>query len=133
MGLAWCGYAFGGVISLVFRQTWQDALAVSVETGVQNTGIAIFILRVTLDQPAADINTVVPVAVALMTPVPPIVLWLLQKFVLNKLGYCMPTEKQAKMHCPIADPELPEAYAEKLLPNNNPESTPVVVTTLVDH
>lgn len=41
-----------------------------MEAGIQNTGIAIFILRFALEQPQADLTTVVPVAVAIMTPFP---------------------------------------------------------------
>merc|ERR550534_3085163 len=62
------GYTFGGVAASLLRQPWQDSLAIAVETGLQNTGIAVFILRLTLDQPDADINTVIPVTVAIMTP-----------------------------------------------------------------
>nr|SVE78376.1 EOG090X0A3R [Daphnia lumholtzi] len=57
------GYAFGGVAAALMRQSWPDALTIAVETGIQNTGIAIFILRVTLEQPEADINTVVPLRI----------------------------------------------------------------------
>lgn len=87
--LVMLGYTFGGVTSLLLRQSWPDALTVAIETGVQNTGIAIFILRVTLDQPEADINTVIPVAVAIFTPAPLIFMWILQKCVLSRLGYCV--------------------------------------------
>lgn len=87
------GYVFGGGVASIFRQPWRDSLAVAVETGIQNTGIAIFVLRVTLDQPEADINTVVPVAVAIMTPIPLLLLWILQKCVLSRMGYCITSDQ----------------------------------------
>lgn len=102
--LVWLGYAFGWIISTIFRLPWTDTLAVAVETGVQNTGIAIFVLRFTLDQPDADINTVIPVAVAIMTPIPLITLWILQKFVLHRYGYCIPIEQEETKE--ISDEEL---------------------------
>lgn len=136
------GYTFGGVFALLLRQKWSDALTIAIETGVQNTGIAIFILRVTLDQPEADINTVIPVAVAIFTPVPLVIMWVLQKCVLNRYGICVPTE----------DPDLEKApkekgvaidsnghhnhhqpnssSAEKLLPNNNSDIITVNVKVL---
>lgn len=79
LGLPWVGYAFGWIIARIFRQDPQDALAISIETGIQNTGIAIFLLRVALTQPAADLTTVIPVAVAIMTPFPLLGLYIIQK------------------------------------------------------
>ena len=131
MALAWLGYAFGGATAILCRQKWPDAVAIAVETGVQNTGIAIFILRVTLEQPEADINTVIPVAVAIFTPIPLICLWILQKCVLSRFGICVPIVDNEKGE-PISDTESQStqngsASIEKLLPNNNPDSIPVVV------
>jgi len=143
--LVMLGYTFGGVTSLLLRQSWPDALTVAIETGVQNTGIAIFILRFTLDQPEADINTVIPVAVAIFTPAPLIFMWVLQKCVLARLGYCVvPVEPNDKVktvtECvengkPITNgngilmgngkhlphPDNSTSSVEKLLPNNNKE------------
>ncbi|KAF8782651.1 Sodium/bile acid cotransporter like protein [Argiope bruennichi] len=47
-----------------------DIIAVAVETGVQNTGIAIVLLGFSLEQPEADLAAVVPVAASIMTPLP---------------------------------------------------------------
>ena len=88
--LVWLGYAFGGTCALVCRRSWPDALAVAIETGIQNTGIAIFVLRLMLDQPEADINTVVPVTVAIASSLPLCFLYVLQKCVLHRYGICRP-------------------------------------------
>jgi len=93
------GYTFGGVAGTLFRQPWQDALAIGIETGLQNTGIAVFILRLTLDQPDADLNTVIPVAVALMTPIPLFLLWVVQKLALHRHGICLPSSNRKQ--CPV--------------------------------
>lgn len=70
--VGFCLPFLGCISALLFsyccNQSTQDRLAIAVETSVQNTGIAIFMLRFSLPQPEADITTVVPVAVALMTP-----------------------------------------------------------------
>lgn len=123
MCLVLLGYAFGGTAAAIMRQSWSDALTIAVETGIQNTGIAIFILRVTLDQPEADINTVVPVAVAIMTPIPLVTLWVLQKAVLARYGICIVPDPNEKV-CPVVCIESggsqnSSASVEKLLPNNN--------------
>ena len=78
LGLPWMGYLTGLLLALAFRQPVPDMLAISVETGVHNTGISIFMLRAALGQPEADLTTVVPVAVAIMTPVP-LTIWYIVK------------------------------------------------------
>jgi sodium/bile acid cotransporter 3/5 len=57
LGLPWLGYIFGWVAAHVLKQAPSDALAISIETGIQNTGIAIFLLRFSLEQPEADLTT----------------------------------------------------------------------------
>lgn len=79
LGLPWIGYIFGYIASKIARLPTTDALAISVETGIQNTGIAIFLLRFALPQPEADLTTVVPVSAAIMTPFPLMALYLVLK------------------------------------------------------
>lgn len=79
MGIPWLGYCFGYLLAWVCRQPHPDALAISIETGIQNTGIAIFLLRYALEQPEADLTTVVPVSCAIMTPVPMTCIYIFQK------------------------------------------------------
>ncbi|XP_055616781.1 ileal sodium/bile acid cotransporter-like isoform X2 [Toxorhynchites rutilus septentrionalis] len=79
LGLPWIGYLFGYFTSKAARLPTADALAISVETGIQNTGIAIFLLRFSLPQPAADLTTVIPVSTAIMTPFPLMALYLVLK------------------------------------------------------
>lgn len=73
------GYMFGWLSAKIFRQPAPDCIAISVETGIQNTGIAIFLLTFALEQPTADLTTVVPVSVAIMTPFPLLAVYLIQK------------------------------------------------------
>lgn len=79
MLLPWLGYLLGGGLALLLRRDWEDIIAIAVETGVQNTGLSIFALRFSLGQPEADLTTVLPVAVAIMTPVFPLFVLALQK------------------------------------------------------
>lgn len=78
MGLPWCGYFFALILAHVLRQPSPDCLAIAIETGIQNTGIAIFLLQV-LEQPMADLTIVIPVSVAIMTPFPLLALFIAQK------------------------------------------------------
>ncbi|XP_060806938.1 ileal sodium/bile acid cotransporter [Amyelois transitella] len=79
MGIPWLGYMFGYALARILKQPHADALAISIETGIQNTGISIFLLRYALDQPEADLTTVVPVSVAIMTPIPMTCIYIYQK------------------------------------------------------
>ena len=68
--LPWLGFAFGCLFSKLCRRERKDIIAIAIETGIQNTGMAIFMLWFTLDHPAGDLAAVVPVAVATLTPFP---------------------------------------------------------------
>merc|ERR1712038_2001756 len=68
--LPWLGSAFGCLFSKICRQERKDIIAIAIETGIQNTGMAIFMLWFTLDHLAGDLAAVVPVAVATLTPFP---------------------------------------------------------------
>jgi len=70
MALPGLGYIFAFLAAKLLHQNAADALTIAIETGIQNTGIAIFLLTTTLESPEADITTVVPVSVAVMTPLP---------------------------------------------------------------
>lgn len=80
LGLPWLGYGLSWIVAKLLKQTQPDALTIAIETGIQNTGIAIFLLRFSLPQPQADLTTVIPVSVAIMTPFPLLGLYLCKKF-----------------------------------------------------
>ncbi|KAK6746431.1 hypothetical protein RB195_012497 [Necator americanus] len=68
--LPWCGFMFGCFASILTRRTPPDVTAIAIETGIQNTGIAILVLKASFAQPDADIGAVIPVIVACFTPGP---------------------------------------------------------------
>ncbi|KYQ54495.1 Ileal sodium/bile acid cotransporter, partial [Trachymyrmex zeteki] len=78
MGLPWLGFTFGFIIAYICKQSQADIRAIAIETGIQNTGVAIFLLRFTLKPPADDLTTVVPVSAAMMTPVPLTILFIIK-------------------------------------------------------
>ncbi|XP_018341223.1 PREDICTED: ileal sodium/bile acid cotransporter-like isoform X1 [Trachymyrmex septentrionalis] len=90
MGLPWLGFTFGFIIAYICKQPQADIRAIAIETGIQNTGVAIFLLRFTLKPPADDLTTVVPVSAAIMTPVPLTILFII------KLIYNYKQKKTAK-------------------------------------
>lgn len=77
--MPWLGYVIGYLVAGILGQNHKDRLAIGLETGIQNTGISIFLLRFALPQPQADLTTVVPVSVAVMTPVPLLIYYIVQR------------------------------------------------------
>lgn len=87
MCLPWLGFAFGCTFARLCRRPVEDIIAIAIETGVQNTGVSIFILWYSLDHPLGDIAAVLPVAAATMTPLP-----LLASLTLMKIREFMGTD-----------------------------------------
>lgn len=61
---------FGCFAALLTKRKPEDVTAIAVETGIQNTGIAILLLKASFGQPDADIGSLIPVIVAAFTPGP---------------------------------------------------------------
>lgn len=70
LALPWCGFMFGCFAALLTKRKPEDVTAIAVETGIQNTGIAILLLKASFGQPDADIGSLIPVIVAAFTPGP---------------------------------------------------------------
>uniref|UniRef100_A0A0B7AEI0 Uncharacterized protein n=2 Tax=Arion vulgaris TaxID=1028688 RepID=A0A0B7AEI0_9EUPU len=68
--LPYLGFIFGGLAALIGRQDRANIIAIAVETGIQNTGIPIILLRLSLQGPDKDTSIVAPVASAILTPIP---------------------------------------------------------------
>lgn len=91
--LPWLGYTISWCLALLLRQNSTDSLTIAIETGIQNTGIAIFLLK-TLPQPQADLTIVVPVAVDIMTMLPLLGLYVYQKCTGRNIKEGTPFEDQ---------------------------------------
>ncbi|KAF0291918.1 Ileal sodium/bile acid cotransporter [Amphibalanus amphitrite] len=85
------GFLGGGLAAWATGRSLEDAIAISIETGIQNTGVTIFMLKFSLPEPSSDLSIVVPIVVATMTPVP-----LFALLVLRRLRTCL---------CPPPAPE----------------------------
>jgi len=73
LSLPWLGFAAGLLIAVLARQPKPNVVAISIETGIQNTGIAIMLLQLSFAQPDADLAAVLPVVVAMFTPAPMVI------------------------------------------------------------
>lgn len=81
MLLPWLGFVFGGLASVLCRRSLEESIAISIETGVQQTGLSIGILKVALRKyaPLGDVTMVIPVAVATMTPIPLTIAYIIKR------------------------------------------------------
>uniref|UniRef100_A0AC35TG23 Ileal sodium/bile acid cotransporter n=1 Tax=Rhabditophanes sp. KR3021 TaxID=114890 RepID=A0AC35TG23_9BILA len=68
--LPFFGFMFGCFTAIVCGQSPENVTAIAIETGVQNTGIAILILKTAFSAPMSDIACLVPILVACATPLP---------------------------------------------------------------
>lgn len=68
--LPYLGFIFGGIVSYVLRQPKENVIAIAVETGIQNTGIPIVLLQLSLAGPEKNTSIVAPVVSAIFTPIP---------------------------------------------------------------
>lgn len=68
--IPYVGFLFGGVVAWIARQSWKRIRTIAIETGIQNTGVAIILLKVSLPPPDNDISIVAPIAAAVFTPIP---------------------------------------------------------------
>lgn len=68
--LPWFGFVGGAIISFITVSDKKKTIAICIETGVQNTAVAIFFLRLTFPEPEADIALATPILVAMAIPIP---------------------------------------------------------------
>ena len=71
--LPYTGFILSGLSAFLCRQPFKRILTIAIETGIQNTGIPIILMKFTLPQPEGDMAIVGPVVVAMFTPLP---LWI---------------------------------------------------------
>ncbi|CDS43400.1 sodium bile acid cotransporter [Echinococcus multilocularis] len=63
------GYVAGFLMALLCRRSWPVVVAISIETGVQNVGVGILILISAIPQPQGDLGAVMPIIIAITTPI----------------------------------------------------------------
>ncbi len=68
--LPYCGFIISGAVAFALRQPWKRVYTISIETGMQNAGIAMLLMKYSLPQPDADLSLVAPVMVTMFTPFP---------------------------------------------------------------
>lgn len=70
--LPYFGYIAGGIVAAILRQPWTRIKTIALETGMQNIGVAFFMMLMSFPPPLGDIAAMAPAASGMMTPLPPL-------------------------------------------------------------
>ena len=68
--LPYVGFLLSGVVAFILRQPAPRILTIAIETGIQNTGLPIILMKFSLPQPDADLSVVSPIVIAMFMPLP---------------------------------------------------------------
>ena len=68
--LPYTGFLLSGLVAFVLRQPPPRILTIAIETGIQNTGLPIVLMKFSLPQPDADLSIVAPIVIAMFMPLP---------------------------------------------------------------
>lgn len=68
--IPYCGFGFGALVAFLTRHDRQRILTIAIETGIQNTGVSIVMLQLSLPAPDSDIGIVAPIVCSIFTPIP---------------------------------------------------------------
>lgn len=71
--IPYCGFAFGALVAFITKHDRQRILTIAIETGIQNTGISIVMLQLSLPTPDSDIGMVAPIVCSIFTPIPMVI------------------------------------------------------------
>ncbi|CAH1798841.1 unnamed protein product [Owenia fusiformis] len=72
--LPWIGFTLGGGFALLFRQDKSRIVTIAFETGMQNIQLALFMNRISLGDPEADLANVPVIWYLVMSLVPPFII-----------------------------------------------------------
>lgn len=97
--LPWSGYVVAYGCARLLRQSPTDCVTIAIEAGVQNLGVAFAVLLYAFPEPERDLAMVVPIAVALVTDKPLLLIFLARKCMRRK-------PEHAKKQNPVTPPTV---------------------------
>ncbi|VDM32771.1 unnamed protein product [Hydatigera taeniaeformis] len=95
--LPWVGFLLAGVFAFLCRRSRAEILTISIETGIQNTGIAILVLLYSMPQPEGDIGAAMPLVVGFVTPLPLIFAYTIVAIKEGKCSRCCQKKRAAEV------------------------------------
>ena len=112
--VSWGGFLFGAAVPLLLCMKYPQVIAISLETALQNAGIAFVILKLSLPVPDSDLATLPMLAQLTVTSIP---LWFLFFYV------CIPKRwkryKERKNKRKETTVDLDDTVANNLLESRN--------------
>ena len=122
--LPWFGFIGGAILALIGVRDRKKTIAICIETGIQNTAVSIFFLRLTFPQPESDLALSNPILVSMATPIPFLVL-IISKSVMKRFACCRKFLPKRAKKSPVATDETPEkALMKELVEDTAPEASP---------
>ena len=116
--LPYCGFTLGGICAFILRQPRARIIAICLETGIQNPGVAILLMKFSLPQPDSDLSLVSPVVTSTFTPIPllfAVGIYYIHKKCCKKDGF-QEVPKEEKGH---AEEEMKDLNGEPKKVSNN--------------
>jgi len=114
---------------LICVQDKKKTIAICIETGVQNTAVAIFFLRLTFPQPESDVALANPILVSMAIPMPFLAL-MITRSIMERFDFCRKFLPKKKNNKTIEKDENPEkALIKELLEEKQEESGQIEKTT----
>ena len=120
--LPWFGFIGGAILSLIGVKDRKKTIAICIETGIQNTAVSIFFLRLTFPQPEADIALSNPILVSMATPIPFLVL-IISKSVMKRFACCRRFLPKREKKAAVEKNDTPEKALMKELVDENAQDS----------
>lgn len=99
-----CGYTLGAIFAKLFCLSTPQVIAVSIETALQNPGVAFILLKLSIESPYSDLASV-PIMAALFVSGPPLVVtYFLYQLAKKCCGCCKGEDKETAVP-PQTSPE----------------------------
>lgn len=112
--LPWFGFIGGALLSFIGVRDRKKTIAICIETGIHNTAVSIFFLRLSFPQPEADLALATPILVSIAIPIPFLVLFI-SKSCFSRFPWCKKFFTKPK-------PKKNESPEEVLMKEKSPSS-----------
>jgi len=119
LALPFLGYTAGLTLATLLRQERRDAIAISIETGIQSATVAMVLLTISLPSPADLIAIVIPGHIAVITPIPLLCILLIK----TAIEKCRNRNSKKTVEEKTASPAAIEGASEKV-PEKPSEKAP---------
>lgn len=103
-----CGYFLGAGLAKIMCLSTPQVIAVSIETALQNPGVAFILLKLSLESPYSDLASIPVIATLFMTGPPLIMVFIIYQMSRKFCGCCPSDEKEKRNNSTEGTAEAPE-------------------------